>query len=414
MDSLDALRTSIDALGPLGKTLKPHVVALERDLALRTRQVEALEKVNQITAALAGVDDLRDVDVVLERILEEALSLGGADRGMVVLTDEEEPDGFSIRASHRLGEADDGDLAVSTSLVRQILERGEGIVTTNAQQDDRFDAGASLMALDIRSVMAAPIRLGDRTIGGIYVDTRFTDRTFDEADLRTFAVFADNAAIALNLAKSMRERRQLYLQSVLALANAVEAADAYTAGHSNRVGYYAHGIARELGFDDAGLERIAIAGYLHDVGKIALTKNVTKPGKLTDEEWAQMKLHTVHGERILRDAPALAPILPAVRSHHERWDGRGYPDGLAGDQIDPLARILAVADSFDAMTTDRPYRKAFELAHALGEIESNVDTMYERAAAEAFLAAFERGRLALATTSNDDETLYEAVRDLGS
>ncbi len=413
MDALDQLRTRLEALGPLGKDLRPRFEGVARRLERTERRLAGFARLNDVTAALARVETTHDVDAVLDRILGAALELSGADRGLVVVRDDASEDGFEVRAARALGrgEASASDQQLSRSLIRQILERGEGIVTTNAQEDDRIQAGASLLALDIRSVMAAPIRSGGTTLGGIYLDTRFMDRTFDEADLETFEAFADNAAIALSLATSIRERRMLYLQSVLALVNAVEAADAYTAGHSSRVGYYARGVGQRLGLPSDELERIAIAGYLHDVGKMAMTANVSKPGALTDAEWDQMRLHPVHGERILRDAPALAPILPAVRQHHERWDGGGYPDGLVGDAIDPYARMLAVADSFDAMTTDRPYRAALPLEHALQELRDGIDAAYERTAAEAFLAAFEDGDLVLAAHDDRGADAVDRLRN---
>ncbi|MEX2502581.1 MAG: HD domain-containing phosphohydrolase [Trueperaceae bacterium] len=413
MEAIDQLRSRLEAMGPLGKDLRPLLATVAREMERTERRLGAYARLNDVTAALAQVETTDDVDDVLDRILQAALELSGADRGLVVLRDEDHDDGFNVRAARRLGsdEASHDDVQLSRTLIRQILEHGEGVVTTNAQEDDRFQAGASLLALDIRSVMAAPIRLGDAAIGGIYLDTRFMDRAFDADDLATFERFADNAAIALNLATSIQERRVLYLQSVMALVNAVEAADAYTAGHSSRVGYYARGIARALGVADDDLERVAIAGYLHDVGKIAMTSNVSKPGALTDDEWLEMKRHPIHGERILRDAPALTPILPAVRHHHERWDGGGYPDGLAGEAIDGIARMLAVADSFDAMTTDRPYRAALPLDHALQEIRDGIGSAYEHAAADAFLQAFASGSLQLATTSDVDQALYDGLRD---
>jgi len=148
-----------------------------------------------------------------------------------------------------------------------------------------------------------------------------------------------------------------------------------------------------------------------DVGKIALPASVAKPGPLTDEEWEKMRLHPVYGERILRNSPALESILPAIRWHHERWDGKGYPDGLKGEEIHPYARIIAVADSFDAMTTDRPYRKAFELDHALAEIENNIGIKYEKEVAEAFLNAFATGRLQLVRRTDADDALVDLLEE---
>ena len=378
-------------LGPLGKGLEhfvPEVRVLEQKLATSRRRLEALNFINQLTPDIAQIDSQEDVDKVLGQLLTEAMKLSCASRGLIVLVDKKAEDNFTIHALVGMEETNgEEDVNLSRSLIKQILERGEGIVTTNVQSDNRFTAGISLLATNIRSVMATPIKHQDNIIGAIYVDSELSNALFNESDLEILSAFANQMAVALSLATSLKAQRELYNQSILALVHAVEAADAYTAGHSRRVGYYAQSIARELNFPAEEVELLLFAGYLHDVGKIAVKTNVSKEGSLTEEEWQEMRKHPLYGEQILRNSPALAEILPAVRSHHERWDGKGYPDGLVGVAIHPYARIMAVADSFDAMTTNRPYRKTYDLDYALSEIENNIDKMYERAAAKAFPAS---------------------------
>jgi len=184
--------------------------------------------------------------------------------------------------------------------------------------------------------------------------------------------------------------KELFLEGVQMLARALEAKDAYTRGHSIRVSQYAVATATELGFDAAALETIRIGGELHDIGKIGMREAVLhKPGSLTDDEFRQVIEHPALGERMLsplaRETPA---VLRIVRSHHERIDGGGFPDGLSGEGIPFEARIVAVADSFDAMTTERPYRESRSPSEALDELRRVAGSQLDGSAVEAFARAF--------------------------
>jgi HD-GYP domain-containing protein (c-di-GMP phosphodiesterase class II) len=174
---------------------------------------------------------------------------------------------------------------------------------------------------------------------------------------------------------------------VTALALAVEIRDSYTANHTQRVTDYSLLLAREMGLSPAEYQQILVGTPLHDIGKIGIEDAILrKPGKLTAEEFEAMKLHTLKGAAILEAIPALRPVLPIVRNHHERWDGRGYPDGLAQEQINRVARIVAVADAFDAMTSDRPYRPAMPLEKAFDELRKNAGTHFDPVCVRTFLA----------------------------
>jgi putative two-component system response regulator len=184
--------------------------------------------------------------------------------------------------------------------------------------------------------------------------------------------------------------QELFLQGVQMLARALEAKDAYTRGHSIRVSQYAVGTAQRLGFDGPSLDGIRLGGELHDIGKIGTREAVLhKPGTLTDEEFRQITEHPALGERMLLPLAQESPdVLRIVRSHHERLDGRGFPDGLRGEKIPIEARIVAVADAFDAMTTERPYRDAREPVDAVAELRRVAGTQLDPDAVEAFVDAF--------------------------
>src|SRR5712691_7678902 len=183
---------------------------------------------------------------------------------------------------------------------------------------------------------------------------------------------------------------ELSLERLQALVHALEEKDPYLRGHSVRVANYAFGIGRELGLAPAALDLISMGAELHDLGKIGVSEAVLhKPGKLTDIEYRHIMEHPVTGARILgplmRDAPA---ALAIVRSHHERLDGKGFPDGLKGEEIPPEVRVVTVADSFDAMTSLRPYRPALSVANALEQLQEGKGVQFDPGAVQAFLRAF--------------------------
>ena len=173
------------------------------------------------------------------------------------------------------------------------------------------------------------------------------------------------------------------------LSRAIETRDAYTRGHSARVTAIAEAIARRLEWDEEQLDLLQIGGPLHDIGKLAISDEVLgKPGRLDDQELAQIREHPRLGARLLLRLAAFRGALPYVLYHHERWDGTGYPTGRAGEQIPVQARVLAVADAFDAMTSDRPYRPALSHHEALAEVERCSGSQFDPAIVDIFLELF--------------------------
>jgi HD-GYP domain-containing protein (c-di-GMP phosphodiesterase class II) len=196
------------------------------------------------------------------------------------------------------------------------------------------------------------------------------------------------------LQASAAENRELFLGTVKSLAAAIDGKDPYTRGHSERVSRFSIAIADRLGLPDDEIERIRISAVLHDVGKISIDDAILKkPAALTDEEFEIMKTHPQKGFKIMSQIPAMRDFLPGMYMHHEMVDGRGYPQGLKGDEIPLMARIVSVADTFDAMTTDRPYQKALAFEDAIERIKSFVGTRYDERVVAAFVAACEEGQI---------------------
>jgi HD-GYP domain-containing protein (c-di-GMP phosphodiesterase class II) len=198
----------------------------------------------------------------------------------------------------------------------------------------------------------------------------------------------------LDLQRAADENRQLFLGTVKGLAAAIDGKDPYTRGHSERVARFSVAIAQGLDLPDEEIEKIRISALLHDVGKIGIDDNILKkPAALTDEEFEIMKKHPQKGFKIMSQIPAMREFLPGMYMHHEMIDGNGYPQGLKGDEIPMQARIVSVADTFDAMTTDRPYQRAMKFDDALARIKSFIGTRYDGRVVASLIAACESGQV---------------------
>jgi len=246
--------------------------------------------------------------------------------------------------------------------------------------------------LDGRPLAAALLAAQDRSFGFVCVGRDAAGPPFTWADGELLGAFAAQTAVTLQNAGLRRQLERAFQQTVTALVVTLEARHKYTEGHSLRVARMARAIAAALRVGPDLAEQVRTASLLHDVGKVGVPDAVLdKPGRLTPEEWAAMRQHPVLGWKILRPLGFLASEALTVRHHHERFDGGGYPDGLAGHAIPMPARIIAVADSFDAMISPRPYRPSLAAEDALAEIWQCAGTQYDPAVVEAFHRWYRKG-----------------------
>jgi response regulator RpfG family c-di-GMP phosphodiesterase len=246
-----------------------------------------------------------------------------------------------------------------------------------------------------QSVMAVPLRAGGqspRLIGWILASSFTSGRRFDEGQRKLLSIVGSRAAAAIDNARLYEDLKATFKQTIQGLARALDRLDRYTSGHSDRVAMYATMLAIKLALPPELVEIVRQSALMHDIGKIGCVLNLNKPGKLTQEDYEAFKRHPAYGRDILEPIKFLQPLIPGVHLHHERWDGKGYPLGLGGNDIPLIARIVAVADTYDAMTSDRAYRRALPHEVTVAEIERCMGTQFDRNVAYPFLEAIEEFR----------------------
>jgi len=344
-----------------------------------------------------------DLRRLFSAIIDSVLAATGAERAALLIHDPATGSIEPVAAKRRDG-GEGLHLKVSRTVVGEVLRKGVSARSTDASADDRFKDGPSVITQKIRSVMCVPLASRNTILGALYVDTTDERHKFGDRDLELLATIGAQAGVAVERTRLIEDLEDLFIGAIRALVASVEARDPYTRGHSERVTAYALAMSDVLGLDAQDREIVELAGLLHDVGKIGVPGEVLhKPGKLTDDEYAVIKLHPVQGEDIVRNIQHhyIGAVADAVRHHHERWDGGGYADGQHGDELSPVSRVLAVADAYDAMTSDRPYRKGYSPEKATGILEEVAGTQLDPESVRAFVKAQEDGAIAEAAKAGE-------------
>lgn len=325
-----------------------------------------------------------DINEVLNRVLDKVIEVTHAERGFVVLLDNASGNP-EIRVARNMDKhtIDKDDFKVSRNIMDKVAREGIPMLSNNAMEDPRFSAYGSIAMHAIRSIMCVPLQLKGKTFGLIFVDSRIGTGIFKEKDLEFLVAIGHQASIAIDNARQHESTKEV----VVALASAIEAKDHYTGGHVDRVTLLAMEIGKTMGMVDDVLRNMEMAAILHDVGKIGIEESVLcKPAMLNHQERQVMERHPEIGEQIVRNIHTLPDEVKAsIKHHQERWDGKGYPGGLKGEEIPIYARVVAVADTYDAMTTDRPYRAALPRTVALDEIRKCSGTQFDPTVVAAFL-----------------------------
>jgi len=383
----------------------------ERQIRLKDLELDLLDEAGRLVTQQIGGHHARlahlgmsadvatnmGVDVELSEAIPSGLAAVisraiGAE-GCVILQRREHDDGFEPAGAFWDEPSFDADRASA------ILDNSNGRLFRETRTLTRTQLAEEGFVCDgLSSLLVAPLKLAEETTGVLAVfNKRASDispRTYlSDEDLRVLSTLSSEAAMTLENMRLLNNVRRLFGDSIRALAQAVDAKDPYTHGHSERVKNYAVAIARELGFSPNECLLVDLAALLHDIGKIAIPETVlNKPGRLTREEYTLIQSHPAKGAEIIQAVRELGPIVPSIRGHHERHDGRGYPDGLSGEEIPSIAQVLGVADAFDAMTYARVYRAALPFEEAAREIFRFRGTQFAPAPADAFLAYLRKAR----------------------
>jgi putative nucleotidyltransferase with HDIG domain len=399
------LDTAIESLmrGVDGFVLKPFTQDELIGAATRAINSSRLKKENirlkaliplfEISKLLVTEIDLAHLFKIITEVLVQEFAV---DRVSLMLMDEASgtllirashglPSDIALKACRRLGEGVAG-------LV--LKYRKPLIISAGKHPDQEVMNVINLENMPVSS-MSVPL-IGKNKLFGVLNVSKFSGPAFTTSDLQIVLILSSQVVTAMENASLYEDLRENYFSTIQALVAAVEAKDPYTRWHSTNVAKYAVAVARDLGMSPSNLEEIHIAAILHDVGKIGVSELIiSKPDRLSREEFAVMKDHPAHGLRILDPIGFSSDITNAVYQHHERYDGKGYPQGLAGDQITLAARILNVADTIDAMVSERPYRGTISTQDVLLELEREAGRQFDPEVASSARRLIEKGLLKL-------------------
>ncbi|MFN4182006.1 MAG: HD domain-containing phosphohydrolase, partial [bacterium] len=271
---------------------------------------------------------------------------------------------------------------------------GDGYFTNAPQKDPEFLASVDLLfPTYLKHLLVVPLRSAQQILGVISC-CNSGKGGFSRVDLETLQSMGGFVASTLESLYLYQNLQRLFHSIIEALVSTIDARDPYTAGHSLRVRDFSLAIGKRMIRDPEKLKQLELSAILHDIGKIGIRDEILyKPTGLTSQEYELLKEHVLYGEKILQSIPRMEEIIGGVKYHHEKFDGSGYPEGLKGSEIPLFGRIIGIADTFDAMTTDRPYRKGMPDEIATAEIRKMAGTQFDPRAVEAFLQAFEAGEI---------------------
>ncbi|MCD6308322.1 MAG: response regulator [Candidatus Latescibacteria bacterium] len=385
---IDNLRSANAELDYNRGLLEDRIQEIDTELSRRVNRLTILYDISRSLTSITCIDDL------VRNIMEKIYTAMNDSVGIIWLS---EPKSGLLRKVVTKGI--ENTSVVPESFTATGGEVGEtirsGVVRIFRSVEELSDPVFRRISREenISSILMVPLRYDNDVLGVINVLFK-NDYVISEDDISLLEAVADQASISVKNAELYAEQQKMFRETIEALAMAIDSRDNYTSGHSSMVTRYACMIAERMGFDEDRLELIRIAGILHDVGKIGITDAIlNKPGRLTDKEMGVIKAHPVLGRFILESIDALKPVARIVYHHHERYDGKGYPDGVAGDDIPLESRILQIADIFDAITSDRVYRKAMPHDKAVAIIRDGLGTVSDPDVGRVFLELAEEGKL---------------------
>ncbi|MGB9628363.1 MAG: HD domain-containing phosphohydrolase [Thermodesulfobacteriota bacterium] len=356
-------------------------------------RVERLALLSQLGQILNSTLDEREVR---RRAMEAATQLMKAEVGSLLMVDEQKQQiYFDIALGDREEEIKTIYLNMGEGIAGWVAREGKPLIVNAPEKDPRFFKGVDERTdFKTRNLICVPVKVKGKVIGVLEAINKKGGEEFNKEDLSLFTSLSDQVAIALDNSRLYQELEEMFFQTAESLADAIEKRDPYTGGHTQRVTSYSLAIANYLSLGPLEKKWLKIASVLHDVGKIGIEDQILrKPAQLTPEEFNLIKRHSNMGAEIIEHIRQLKEIVPGVKYHHEQMNGKGYPEGLKGEDIPLLAKIVAVADTYDAMTTDRPYRSALSKKTAIEELKKCSGTQFDQEVVNAFVLAYEKGEI---------------------
>ena len=385
-------KEDLDLLASIGSQMAVILenARLFREMEKRVNQVYNLMELSTI------LNSTLQQKQVLQRAMEAATRLMGTEVGSLLVLDQETQElVFEVALGEKGKKVKEIRLKLGEGIAGWVAQTGEPLLVPDVRKDPRHYRKADKVSHFVtKNMLCVPVKVKNQVIGVLQAVNKLHDEPFAKEDLDLFAALANQVAIAIENARLYEEMKGTFLSTAEALAEAIEKRDPYTGGHTRRVRKYCLAMARHLSLSAQEKESLRLAAILHDIGKIGVRDDVLrKKGKLTNREFAAMKEHPRVGAEIMAHIKQLQEVIPGIRHHQERNDGMGYPDGLRDGDIPLVARIIAVADTFDALTTDRPYRKKRGEEEAVGEIRRCIGSQFDEGITKAFLKAHEAGEI---------------------
>jgi diguanylate cyclase (GGDEF)-like protein len=369
--AIEAERTKAEhALAEVREERSAREAAEQRRAEMQRWALAMRERIQTLAHERGPLGDTHDVPSMILRI---AIELLDAEKGLLLSRTDGDGDGTLDLLAAEGFENDPADSRIAERFARSVISKDETIRENDVEIPDGEKTSADR---EISNLVAIPIYIQDDFVGVVVVANK--EGGFDEHEDEVLLALGDHAGALLQNTRLRGDLRLSYLTTIQILADALEAKDPFLRGHSNDVSAYVAAVAKHLDLEERRREELVFASLLHDLGKIGISERILlKPAALSPEEYNIVKLHPRIGFRLVEQVPALSGIGTAVLYHHERWDGRGYPDGLHGEEIPIEARIVAVADAFSAMTSDRPYRGRMPLEDALAELERGAGSQFD-------------------------------------
>jgi putative nucleotidyltransferase with HDIG domain len=357
------------------------------------RRLSELEVLLEFGVELASTLDLARV---LSLALQKAEELCHAESSSIwELDDDSHELFFRVVRGRAAGEIQSLRVPLGRGIVGSVALSGKAEIVNDVERDPRW-GGDQDAQFTTRNILTVPLIARGKVIGVLQLLNRREAEGFTGGDLRRMQLFAGSLAAAVANARLYADQKRQFLEMVTALSEAIEKRDPYTGGHVRRVVTYSVLLGQEIGMSSEALEELRLAAILHDIGKIAVPDQILrKPERLDSDEARVMARHVVDGAEMVGRIRSLRHLVPGIRNHHERVDGSGYPDGLTDAELPMIPRIIGVADTFDAMTTDRPYRRALTPEAAAKEIARGSGSQFCPQVADAFSRLYARGAFTL-------------------
>lgn len=370
------------------------IADLAAELEQKNSHLEhAIERLSTIYKIGLAINSTMDIDRLFNLIVHSTTSTLDAQIGYIILYDKEQRalNITNLIANGKLTAPKKSIKMKDTSVSSWVIDNRQPVIISDINKTPQFDRFSEL-GYERKTLICAPLMVMDEIIGTISVVNKTDNSQFHDFELEMLTTIAAQAAIAIKNATLYDEQQQTYLNTIQALVTAIEASDSYTKGHSERVTRYSVEIGRRLDLSSDRLQILERAAILHDIGKIGIDLSLLhKEGKLSAHDVNQLQLHPMIGMKILEPIDFLKDVRTCIGQHHERYDGLGYPNRIKSSDQLLESRIIGVADAFDAMTSDRPYRKALSLETAITELMENSGTQFDPAVVQVFSGILEEG-----------------------